>query len=292
MKILLALDANPYSAIAVNEVRALAANTWANVTFLGLHPQARPGHPTDGPGDDPSLLTALNGYVACFMGGFPGDDCPYRESGDFRTTGTDGGPGHARASNNGKKHLVKRLRYGDPVKAVLAEVQEDPSDLIVMGCDPPPAKGAWPGNPSAPQRIVNEAPCSVMVVKQETRIDRIVCCLDQDTVTQASLELINQLLTIHGAGLTLVGFSGSSGELKADVESRMANVLRYYRSLNIEPLVESVDRASLESFISQDRSGEMMALWIGPQTMLGKWLPKKKMNKLVTGSQSTVLILR
>jgi nucleotide-binding universal stress UspA family protein len=286
MKILLALDANPYSAIAVNEVRALAANTWANVTFLGLCP-------INGPGDDPSLSTALNGYVACFMGGFAGDDCPYGESGEFRTTmGTEGGPDLTRASDNGKKHLVKRLRYGDPVKAVLAEAQEDPSDLIVMGCDPPPAKGAWPGNPSAPQRIVNEAPCSVMVVKQETKIDRIVCCLDQDTVTQASLELINQLLTIHGADLTLVGFSGSSGELKADVESRMANVLRYYRSLNIEPLVESVDMASLDAFISQDRPGEMMALWIGPQTMLGKWLPKKKMNKLVTESQSTVLILR
>jgi hypothetical protein len=289
MKILLALDANPYSAIAVKEARALAANTWANVTFLGLQPQGKLGRSAAGPGDEPSLLSALNGYVACFMAAFPGGDCPYAETGAFLV---HPGEGHPCASDDGRKRLLKRLRSGDPVKAVLAEAQEDPSDLILIGCDPPPAGNTWMGNPSVPQRLVNEASCSVMVVKREAKVERIVCCLDQDTVTQASLELINQLLTIHGAGLTLVGFSGSSGALKADVEERMANVLRYYRSLNIEPLVESVDIASLDSFFSQDRPGQMMALWMGPQTMLGKWLPKKKMNKLVTESQSTVLILR
>lgn len=291
MKILLALDDNPYSATAVNEVRALAVNTWANVTFLGL--EAKPGDSASGPAGGPSLRTALNGYVEQFMSAFPGGDSPYGDTGEFQDgTGSDNGRCSCRGAEDGRKQLIKHLRSGDPAKAVLTEVLEDPSDLIVIGCDPPSQGQGWPGHPTAPQRIVNEAPCSVMVVKQETKIDRIVCCLDQDTVTQASLELINQLLTIHGADLTLVGFSGSSGELKADVESRMANVLRYYRSLNIEPLVESVDMASLDAFISQDRPGEMMALWIGPQTMLGKWLPKKKMNKLVTESQSTVLILR
>ena len=49
-----------------------------------------------------------------------------------------------------------------------------------------------------------------MVVKKEFRIDQIVCCLDQDNVTQSSMELINQLLTIHRAGLTLVGFTDAA----------------------------------------------------------------------------------
>lgn len=72
----------------------------------------------------------------------------------------------------------------------------------------------------------------------------------------------------------------------------MYSILDYYRSVNIEPLVKSVDVASLDAFISQDRPGELLALWMGSQSILRKWLPKKKMNKLVNESRSTVLILR
>ena len=36
MKILVAVDQNPYSTHAVLEVAKLAANTWANVSLLGV----------------------------------------------------------------------------------------------------------------------------------------------------------------------------------------------------------------------------------------------------------------
>ncbi|HSQ83718.1 MAG TPA: hypothetical protein VLM43_03240 [Desulfobacterales bacterium] len=39
MRILLAVDQQPYSAHAVNDVAKLAGNTWADVTLLGVGPK-------------------------------------------------------------------------------------------------------------------------------------------------------------------------------------------------------------------------------------------------------------
>ena len=43
MRILVAVDQNPYSAHAVRQVAGLAMNTWADVTLLGLLPKKKAG---------------------------------------------------------------------------------------------------------------------------------------------------------------------------------------------------------------------------------------------------------
>ena len=65
-------------------VSALAANTLANVTFLGLHPQAKPRNGALGPAGNDGLHAALNGYLESFIKSFPGGDCPYEGTGEFR----------------------------------------------------------------------------------------------------------------------------------------------------------------------------------------------------------------
>lgn len=40
MQILFAADAQPYSAFALAEVTLLALNTWADVTIIGVAPEA------------------------------------------------------------------------------------------------------------------------------------------------------------------------------------------------------------------------------------------------------------
>ena len=131
----------------------------------------------------------------------------------------------------------------------------------------------------------------MLVVKKEKEVRRIVCCLDHDRVSQPSLEMINQMVTLHGAGLTLVGIAESLS-LKAQVERKMDNILRYYHARNIDPWVELVEMASLEAFIAQESRWGLMALWMGKQSILEKAFPRSKVNKLIKGGDASVLILR
>jgi len=182
------------------------------------------------------------------------------------------------------------MRLGNPVKGILAESQEEESDLIVLGCNNLKGCG-WEDGTIVPQKVVNEALCSVLVVKEEKKVNRIVCCLDHDKVSQQSLEMINQLVTLYQGELEIVGLTEGE-ELKVEVEKKMDAILRYYTARQIKPLIEVVQVSALDSFISQEAQWGLMALWMGKKSILEKVFPKGKVNKLVKGSESSVLILR
>jgi len=286
MKILVAVDHNGYCAHAVAQASALAANTWSNVILLGVWGKSAAG------GKLP-IQTAVDNYRKQFIDFFKKGECPYTEY-DFSHEWIDLGSGvyeEFYMAKSARKELKCRIRKGPPVKAILAEAKETGADLIITGCE---ASGGciWTESPQTPLRLVNEAGCSVMLTKSDKKIDHIVCCLDNDNVTQASLELINQMVTIHNARLTLVGFEDKEGGFQAVVEKRMYATLRYYQSAGIEPTVEMVDRDAFEPFVSERRQWGLVAFWLGPQSILKKWLPKARMNRIVKESKASVLILK
>ncbi len=297
MKILVAVDQNPYSAHAVGEVAKLAANTWANVTLLGVRPKKafkadRAGGLPMRWGADDTLLKALRDYRELFLTNFTEEDCPYiqREFGYELIEVRKGVWEELYVSKSAKKDLRTRMRLGNPVKGILAESQEEESDLIVLGCNNLKGCG-WEDGTIVPQKVVNEALCSVLVVKEEKKVNRIVCCLDHDKVSQQSLEMINQLVTLYQGELEIVGLTEGE-ELKVEVEKKMDAILRYYTARQIKPLIEVVQVSALDSFISQEAQWGLMALWMGKKSILEKVFPKGKVNKLVKGSESSVLILR
>ena len=118
-----------------------------------------------------------------------------------------------------------------------------------------------------------------------------MCCLDHDQVSQPSLEMINQMVTLYNAKLTLVGLSDGL-QLKAEVEKKMDVLLRFYHERGIDPWVELVEFASLDSFITEASRWGLMALWMGRKSILEKALPRSKVNKLIKGGDASVLILR
>ncbi len=297
MRILVAVDQKPYSAHAIDEVARLAANTWANVTLLGVYSKKisnldRSDFMTQPWGIDHPLPRALNEYRERFLGHFKEDECPYlqREFGYELVELRKGVWEELYVAKSAKKDLKARIRLGNPVKEILAEAEEEETDLIVLGCDN--SKGCeWEGQNALPQKVVNEALCSVLVVKEEKKVDKIVCCLDHDLVSQQSLEMINQLVTLHKAKLELIGLTEGES-LKAEVEKKMDSILKYYRAQNLEPWIEIVKLSSLDSFISQEAKWGLMALWMGKKSILEKVFPKGKVTKLIKGSESSVLILR
>lgn len=293
MRIIVAVDQNPYSAHAVHQAAGLAANTWADVTFLGVRPK-KPSKDKLQPEldrDDP-LPRALRAYRESFLGHFKEEDSPYvqREFGYELIEIRKGIWEELYVVKSAKKELRARIRIGNPSKEILAESLEEESDLIIIGCSH--NEGCrWEDGAAVPQKVVQDASCSVLVVKGEKKVSMIVCCLDHDRVSQQSLEMINQLVTLYQARLEIIGLT--EGEvLRAEVEKKIEAVQKYYLARQIDPWIELVDISSLDSFIAQESRRGLMALWMGKKSILEKVLPKSKVGTLIRRSESPVLILR
>ncbi len=296
MRILVALDQHPYSNHAVREAAKLAMNTWADVTLLGVCPKIAKSQQSkerfaQGVIEHP-VTKALRNYRKDFLGYFQGKDSPYnsQQSENELIEVNRHVWEELPADRGAMKELKIRIRQGSPAKAILAESLEEGSDLIVIGCDKD-RKCLWDNAVNLPQKIANDAGCSVLVVKEETTANRVVCCLDHDTVSQKSLEMINQMVTFHQAELEIIGLTDGEG-LKIEVERKIDAILKYYTARQLMPIIQLVAPSALESFVSQEAQHSLMALWMGEKSILEKIFPPKKVSKLVRTSQSSVLILR
>jgi len=297
MKILLAVDQNPYSTHAVRQVATLAANTWANVSLLGVldrngAKKMVPGKSATVQGTDNPMAAALISHRETFLSCFNGKDCPYAPaSGSEDLVEVEKGVYEImQGADNARKKLTLRLRAGEPGKAIVTEAAAQESDLIVLGCDT--SEGcAWEDGAGVPKKVAHDASCSVLIAKAEKEVTRIICCLDHDRVSQASLEMINQTVTLHGAQLTIAGLAENQS-LKPEVEEKLGGILEYYHQRGIDPWIELVDIPSLDAFIAREARWGLMALWMGKHSILEKALPRSKVNKLIKGSEASVLILR
>jgi nucleotide-binding universal stress UspA family protein len=293
MRILVAVDQHPYSAHVVKDVAKLAGNTWADVTLLGVGPKATDiGRSSNRAGIKHPLTEKLQKYRRKFLDHFEKEESPYeKRSCDYEFIEVRRGIWEELYVCRGaRKDLKIVLRSGNPVKEILAQTQEDDSDLVAMGCYKE-GDCQWEGSTNLPQKVANNATCSVLVVKEEKQIRKIVCCLDQENISQKSIELINQMVTLYQTELEIVGLTDKT-MLKPKVEKNLEAILKYYNARQIKAWIKLVETASLESFISQEAMRSMMALWLGGQSILTKMFPRGKVDKLIRGSKSSVLLLR
>lgn len=290
MRILCAVDENPYSEHAIRQTARLAINTWANVTILGVHHDST--LMKSAAARDVGLVETLRRYREQFFTHFQESALPY----DTKRCGyefillADGAWEDLYLCRSSMKDLKVRLRAGNMSKAILVEAEQDESDLIVIGCDHD--KGCiWKHEPTLPKKVVNGANCSALVVTARKKIKDILCCLDQESVSQETLEMVNQMVTIHKARLKIVGLSKGK-KLEPEVDKSMQFILDYYLAREITPRISIVDTSELESFLSQETEQTLIALVMGKKSLLSKVLSKKKVDKLVEASRSSVLILR
>lgn len=205
MQILVAVNTDPCSNHAIDQVARLAANTIAKVTILGVgadeHPLTK--QPTVLPEDhepDDQLHRAIGDYRNRFIGQFPrAIDVPF---------------------DSGLPAPDIRIRAGNASKAILAESREQESDLIVLGCDDANGSTQRKGQ-NVPRQIAREADCSVYIAKKARRMDRVVCCLGHEEISQQSLEMVSQFVTLYGARLLMVGLL-ERGALKSNIEENSA----------------------------------------------------------------------
>lgn len=287
MRILFAGDENPYSAFALKELIRLAMNTWADVTLLGVQTERA----TPGPVNQ-ALNLALNRYRETFLNSWEGEDSPYAlsnwqyEWGQMKENLWE----ERLVCKSGKKDFRVHLRLGNPVAAILSEAREEGGDLIILGCTGG-GECLWAGVSGVPQRVASEADCSVLLVKEEQPISRILACLDQTYISQESLEILNQMVTIHNAELEVIGVNAEAG-LKKEVYTRLIEVGDYYHDRGVKITTRLTEIADLEASIASDGKQDLLALWMGKKSMLSRFFPREWVGRLVARGQSSVLVMR
>ena len=287
MKILFAGDEHPYSAYALNEVIRLAMNTWADVTLMAVAPgdtlAPRPDHP---------LVQALQGYRDLFLKSSEAEGSPYARK-QWRHEWLPlktGGWEELLVCRGDKRDVRVCFRAGSTPQEIVAEAREEETDLLVIGC----TQGQdciWQGAAPVPQKVVSDADCSVLLVKEEQPITRILACLDQSYISQESLELINQMATIHQAQLELIGLS-QSGDMKKDVYRRLIEIGDYYEDRQIKVTTQLTDIGDFESLVANELKQDLLALWLGRKSLLDRVFPRDWVGRFVSKCQTSVLVLR
>lgn len=263
----------------VIEAAEIARQTWADVTLLGIDPNGRNG-------SCDSVMALMRTMKQTFLSRFEdlGDDCPYIPDRRISKTvmSVPGIYEDLEILQGRFKNLSVRVRQGSPGPQILGEAADAGPGLIVMGNHDAGALC---------RTVANEAACSVLAVKGENQPKRVLCCLDQDNISQASLEMVSQLTTAYQAELELVGIT-HSGALKEEVDRQMDRLVQYYQDKGISALVRLVEAESMADFFTRYAMEHLICLWMGEKSRFRKLFAHQGVTKLLTNAQSSVLILR
>ncbi len=283
MKILVALDAREYSKKILKDVARLARNTLADLTLLGVQDQPTPKPPAA----ETAMLLKHRADICSY---FDVDENPYgtAESEEFTCDGARGW----QLSSRGMKECTLRITSGSVAKQTVALAAETQADLIILGCSGE-LGCEWDGEMNVPLRIAKDASCAVLVIKEPRSANQIVSILDHSIVSQDSLELINQLVTLHHAGLKIVGVNEKKGSTKQnEMETRMVELLKYYNERDIGAWVKLIDSDDLKEYVTTSSREGIVALWMGRESLIKKLFSISMVDRLLETTTSSLLILR
>jgi nucleotide-binding universal stress UspA family protein len=284
MRILFAADEHRYSADALPQVARLGENTWADIILLGISTRSN-GAPSPSGGSGGKVITAdhigdkLEAYHKKLLACFDTETSPYRQTGPDDSTET-----------TIQKQIITRTRKGNPSREILEEARESECDLIVIGCSTQEGY-TWKDAGEVPLKVARDAACSVLVIKEDKKINKVLCCLDHDNISQESLEMVSQMITLFHADLDIVVLTDGE-DVQEKIEKKLSWLIDYYSARDILPCIELVRLTSLESFVSQQARWGLMAMWMGKKSILERVFPSNKVSRLLKANESSVLLLR
>jgi nucleotide-binding universal stress UspA family protein len=281
MKILVTLDTKQYSQKIIKDVARLAGNTLADVVFLGVQ--------EDGKKPARTLSAALLKYHRDLCGYFGADESPYLEIEDENWQ--KDGAGWS-LSSRGLKEFRLLIRTGSVAQQTLAVAGEVGSDLVILGCSRK-FGCEWDGEMNVPLRIARDAPCSVLVIKEVKKAGQIISILDQSKVSQDALELVNQLVTLHDAGLKIVGVKEKRSRKADKIEKKMVELLKYYNEREISAWIKLINADDVQDYVTASSKEGIVALWMGgKESLIKKLFSRSMVDRLLETTRSALLILR
>lgn len=263
MRILFAADEQPYTAEAIPLLARLGENTWADITIIGVSPGL--------------VDNVLESYGKQFLESFDPEVQPY-----YMDSST------LSASDRVRKQISITSRKGDPATAILQEAETNGYDLIAIGSS---VHNGWENQGDVPLKVAQRANCPVLVIKGEAAVRSVFCCLDQYNITQRSIEMISQMVTLFRTELRLVVLT-EKGEVDKKLERFLAWLIRYYSSRDIYPRIELVRPSSLERYITLQSEKGLMAMWSGKVPILERIFSGDRTAKLLKNNKSSVLVLK
>ncbi len=282
MKILVALDAGKYSRKILKDVARLAENTLADIILLGV--QEKSTEPTR------ALTTALGRCQQDIYSYFSPEELPYAEFTTDQWQKT--GKGDWTMSTKGLKEFSLRIRNGSISRQVVQVAGEMECDLVILGCSNE-FGCEWDGEMNVPLRIAEDAPCSVLVIKENRNTNQIVSILDHSVVSQNALEMVNQLVTLHDAGLKIVGVKEKKESKADEIEQRIVELLKYYNQRQVSAWVNLIDAEKVKEYVTNSSKEAIVALWMGDkQSLIKRLFSQSMVDKLLETSRSSVFILR
>ena len=194
MRILIAVDNQPWTTPALKVGATLGANLWAHVTLLTVAPGNDQPESVPNNGAKDSLLKARQTFIErC------GPDAPFLIP-SLKEEAVTVRPGlfdYRPMISTGKKELKLRVRFGELGREILDEAYEEDADLIIMS-----ASDAEPGSDGlapAPLRVAVEASCSTLIIKDASQVENIIVGLENPKLNQSAREMFNQMATIFNA---------------------------------------------------------------------------------------------
>ena len=282
MKILVALDARKYSKKILKDVARLAENTLADIVLLGV--QEKAAEPAQ------SLTTALVKYQHDIYSYFSPEELPYADFSTDQWQKND--KGDWSMSAKGLKEFTLRIRSGSIARQVVQVAGDMECDLVILGCSNE-FGCEWDGEMNVPLRIAEDAPCSVLVIKENKNASQIVSILDQSVVSQDALEMVNQLVTLHDAGLKIVGVKEKKESKTDEIEQRIVELLKYYNDRQVSAWVNLIDAEKVKGYVTNVSKEAIVALWMGDkQSLIKRLFSQSMVDKLLETSRSSVFILR
>jgi len=296
MRILFAADQHVYSAHALQALKKLAENTWADLTFMGVldKSQEQAAQPGAAVAAAHPVLEALARYRDTFLSHWPAGESPYaptRQAHEWISLR----PGlweHMQVARGAMKELKVRVRFGQTAQEILAAAREEGCSLIVMGCTGGD-QCLWRDDPAVPQKVVDGAGVSVLLVKEAAPIRKLFMCLDDSDVTQDALEMVNQMASITGADLDVVGLTKGGG-IKREVFPWLNAVYDYYKGKGVPTNIRFSEIDEFQQFISSQVTEGLLALWLGKKSLLSRLFQKKtdSIGHFVSTCRTSVLVLR
>jgi hypothetical protein len=141
------------------------------------------------------------------------------------------------------------------------------------------------------QKVVNDADCSVLLVKEEQPSAASWPAWTKSYISQDSLEMINQIVTLHEAQLELIGLS-QEGSMKKDVYRRLIEIGDYYEDRQIKVSTRLTEIGDFENFIDKELQADLLALFMGKKSLLDRFFPRDWAGRFVSKCQTSVLVMR
>jgi len=189
------------------------------------------------------------------------------------------------------------VEFADPAETILKVAKEKRSDIIVIG-----NRGTGEIEEfalgSVAEKVLRYAECTVLIVKRETAISKILVAIDGSKHAQKALEYAVQLALKHNASVTLINVTQTvypylkANAAKSIGELIVSKAARQVKELKVDKRVEIGQPAKTILEVAKNENYDLIALGNRGLNPAERFLFGSVSDKVAGHAQCSVLIVK